>query len=150
MVTQQQLGTAWIYSRILGFCEDRTSGIGGNWAQSPYKDDFVHIYYDAETCSLIGTVAAQRHKRRCARLKKNRPSFGSYAITPEAIREFLQKSWLKGRNNTATNVAMVDTLCGWWEAWQVLATCRPRDYSAPKRRLTRLKSEIRQWVKAHS
>lgn len=150
MTTQQQVATAWIYARVLDYCDDRANGIGGSYCQSPYTCDFATIYYDAVTCGVCGDVAVQKLRRRCATLKRNRPSFSSYVVTSGTIRDYLNAKWLKGKNKTRPNIMMVDTLCAWWEGWQILAECCPRDYLSPKSRLTRVKAELKQWIKSTS
>jgi hypothetical protein len=146
MVDIQLIGTKWIYQRILDYCEDRVNGIGGYYRQTSYRKDYFHIFTDAEIGGYCGNQAIERHRKRCEKLKRNKPSFKDYVVTAEGIQEFLPQHWLQGKNNKAENTEMISDLCEWWDAWVFASSGHyPRDYGSRKSR-RRVRKSLERWI----
>jgi hypothetical protein len=143
MPDPQTIGTAWIYDRVLKYCEDRANGIKSYYRQHSYKENFLRILCDALLGGFTGSVARSRYQKRQQQLKRKRVSAQDYTVTGHSIREYLERRWLHD-NNTEGNRVMVEDLCLWWDEWLFAIVHSPPECSVPRHR-KRIKRMIGEW-----
>jgi len=142
LARNQVAGTAWIYQRILDYCDERANGVGGDFDQTSYKLDFFGIFADAYVGGFCGCEA----RKRLARLGSGDALFSDFVITCEGIHQHLTNEWLKGPNRTKENTAMTRDLCNWWDAWEYAWGHFPGYFHSPRSRINKVKSELEGWM----
>jgi hypothetical protein len=146
MSDMQVSGTAWIYQRVHDYCEERANGIGGDYGQTDYKNDYLDIFNDAFIYGVCGCQAKEKYRRRSLKLKRGTIAFCDYVVTGEGIRQSLEKTWLTGSNITQDNRRMILTLCEWWDEWVYAWERFPGEYSYPRNHRAKIKASLQKWL----